>query len=215
VATRSIDPVLLERRLSPERLGPYRAATGGDLATAIDLYEWNARISAALWETLGHVEVLVRNAMHEHLTAWSTARYGVPRWYNDPGKVLSFEARHDVQLARHRAITGGAPETPGKVVAELNLGFWRFLTAATYDRSLWRTCLYRAFPGQGLRREVHEALRDLNRIRNRCAHHEPIHNRPIAQLHATALTVAGWVCEESSRWIAARSSVGRNLMTRP
>jgi hypothetical protein len=75
---------------------------------------------------------------------------------------------------------------------------------------LWLPCLRDAFPGirgTGLRRDVHDALRDLHLLRNRIAHHEPIHNRPLAQLHAVALTAAGWICPTTQAWIAARSRV--------
>ena len=73
---RQADLRLLERRLSPERLAPYRAAADGDLARAIRLYEQNAALSAAFWVVLGDAEVLVRNAVHEQLTTWSAGRFG-------------------------------------------------------------------------------------------------------------------------------------------
>jgi hypothetical protein len=79
------DLATLERRLSAERLAPYRVARGGDLAAALALYEWNAEMSGAFGTTLGHIA-----------------------------------------KARQRATRNGRPETPGRVVAELNLGFWRF-----------------------------------------------------------------------------------------
>ena len=58
-----------------------------------------------------------------------------------------------------------------------------------------------------MRRDDHDALRDLHLLRNRIAHHEPIHNRPLFELHAVALTTAGWICPTTRRWIAARSRV--------
>jgi hypothetical protein len=50
-------------------------------------------------------------------------------------------------------------------------------------------------------------MRDLHVLRNRIAHHEPIHNRPLGELHAVALTTAGWICPTTRGWIAARSRV--------
>lgn len=50
-------------------------------------------------------------------------------------------------------------------------------------------------------------LRDLHVLRNRIAHHEPIHNRPLIELHELALTTAGWVCPVTRQWIADRSRV--------
>ena len=95
-------------------------------------------------------------------------------------------------------------------MAELPFGFWRFLLSSRYERTLWLPCLRDAFPGirgRGMRRDVHDAMRDLHLLRNRIAHHEPIHNRPLLELHAVALTTAGWICPTTRRWIAARSRV--------
>ncbi|WP_213007459.1 Abi family protein [Paractinoplanes toevensis] len=94
---------MLEERLSPERLSGYRAAVGGDRTAAIELYDWNARLSATFWSTLGHVEILVRNAMHQRLATWSGQTYGEPRWYLDPGNVLTPESRQTIRTARDNA----------------------------------------------------------------------------------------------------------------
>ncbi|MBM0279829.1 Abi family protein [Micromonospora tarensis] len=204
----------LERRWSPERLAPYRAACHGDLAAAVALYRWNAEISAALGTTIGHVEVLLRNALHEELTAWSLRRYGEPAWYLDPGGVLSDEGRRDVVKARSRATRDGRLETPGRVVAELNLGFWRFLLATRYDGSLWRGCLHRAVAGQR-RRTVHAAVSRLHEARNRMAHHEPMFNRPVADLRQSAVEVAGWLCPVTRDWIDAGCRLLPLLADRP
>lgn len=56
-------------------------------AAALELYVWNAEVSAALATTIGHVEVVLRNAIHENLTAWSRQRFAEPRWYLDPGDI--------------------------------------------------------------------------------------------------------------------------------
>jgi hypothetical protein len=66
-----------------------------------------------------------------------------------------------------------------------------------------------------MRRDVHDAIRDLHVLRNRIAHHEPIHNRPLEMLHEQALTVAEWVCPVTRRWIAARSRVPALLLVVP
>jgi hypothetical protein len=101
------------------------------------------------------------------------------------------------------------------VVAELPFGFWRYLLASRYERTLWRTSIYRAFPGQGRRQPVHARLADLHQLRNRIAHHEPVHNRPLARLHDDAMLVAEWACPGTRTWIAARSAVPRLLASMP
>jgi Abi-like protein len=173
---------VLERRISAERFAPYRAACANDPEQAMRLYERNLALSAAFWEVLSDLEILVRNAMHEELTTWSLSRYGDPAWYLDHGKILDDEATSAVRAARRHAVASGKAETPGRVVAELNFGFWRFLLAGRHERSLWFPCLRHAFPGiqgRGIRRDVHENMRSLHLLRNRIAHHEPIHNRPL------------------------------------
>ena len=47
--------------------------------------------------------------------------------------------------------------------------------ASRHERILWRTRFYRAFPGQGRRHAVYAKLAGLHQLRNRIAHHEPIH----------------------------------------
>lgn len=205
---------VLEHRLAVERLAPYRAACGGDLARAVAMYEWNAEVSAALGTTLGHLEVLLRNAMHDALAAWTTARFGEPRWYIDPAHVLTAESHVDIAKARRRATHGGRQETPGRVVAELTFGFWRFLLARRYDRGLWHPCLHRAFARQQ-RRAVYDAVEQLHAARNRMAHHEPMFNRPVSELRTTALRVAGWICPISRDWIEAGCRVPQLLASPP
>ena len=63
------DPLsaVLEQRLSVERLRPYLVEVGGDLDQAPRLYEWNAAVSGAFFEILGHFEVLLRNSLHEQV----------------------------------------------------------------------------------------------------------------------------------------------------
>jgi hypothetical protein len=214
----SAELVTLEQRLSAERLAPYRAAAGGDLSAAMALYEWNAEVSAALGTTLGHLEILLRNTMHDALTAWSAARFGEPRWYLDPGQVLTYRAGRDIDVARQRATFGNRLETSGRVTAELTFGFWRYLLSSRYDRTLWVGCLQQAFPGlyrRGMRRDADAAVSDLHLARNRMAHLEPMFNRPIGTLQATALRVADWICPTSRDWMDAQCRVPQLLGKRP
>src|SRR3984957_8244595 len=200
----------LEQRISAERFAPYRAATSGDLERALRRYERNTEISAAFWAVLSDLEIVVRNAMHERLSVWSAAAYGRPDWYVDRGRIFTAQTASDLRAARRHAPACGRLERAGPLVPELPLGFWRFLLSRRYERSLWLPCLRDAFPGirgKGMRRDVHDAMRDLHLLRNRIAHHEPIHNRPLGELHAVALATAGRICPTTRGWIAARSQV--------
>lgn len=146
VATRSEAPGLA-RLLSAPRLTRYVRATGGDLLDALALYEWNTSMSGALFEALQGFEVIFRNAVHEQLSATHSAHGLTGQWYDDPRRVLDERARDDIAIARSRAGVGGRPPTPGHIIAELGLGFWRFLFARRYTHSLWVPSLRHAFPG--------------------------------------------------------------------
>jgi hypothetical protein len=124
----------LEQRISAERFAPYRAATGNDAARALRRYERNTEISAAFWAVLSDLEIVVRNAMHERLAAWSLARYGRPDWYADRGRIFTAQTAGDIAVARRHAAAFGRVESPGRIIAELPLGFWRFLLSSRYER---------------------------------------------------------------------------------
>ena len=211
----SQDLLIVERRFSRERLEPYRMAVGGNLYKAIELYEWNAAIGAAFWVTLGHVEVLVRNAMHESLAVWSKSNHADERWYLDHGGVLTSRTLTDIGKARERARSRKRLESPGGVVSGLTLGFWRYLLTSPYERSLWMPCLRHVWPDQALRRDVHDPLEKLHELRNRIAHQEPIYNRNLDELHVAALGVARWTCPETASWIEDCCDVRRMLQFRP
>jgi len=143
----------------------------------MDLYIWNSQAAAAFYESLHLLEVALRNTLNNALTAhWS------PTWYRDRSVPLSPGSRTEVAKAIQRATQGGITESPGRVVAELTFGFWWSLLGDNYDQRLWKPCLKQAFPASVRRRRLHATLDDLRRLRNRCAHHEPIFIRssPVA-----------------------------------
>lgn len=72
---------LFEKCVGSDRWMRYKSAcVGNDAATAIRLYAWNVRVASALMEMLGHVEVIVRNAIHRELTAAHAASGRAGEW---------------------------------------------------------------------------------------------------------------------------------------
>jgi hypothetical protein len=55
--------------ISRPRLGPYLAASGGDLEAGLRLYAWNLEASCAFAGALQFLEVVLRNAMDGRLAA--------------------------------------------------------------------------------------------------------------------------------------------------
>jgi hypothetical protein len=131
--------------ISPDRLNPYLTACAGDTAAALALYRWNSDFAAAFFEPLGHLEIMLRNALDARLVARQQRRGRTIEWYTDTAVPLSDNACGDIAQARQRA-GRNAPVIPrGKIIAELSFGFWRFLLARQYKTSLWPD-LAGAFP---------------------------------------------------------------------
>jgi hypothetical protein len=193
-------PETIRDLLTPDRLRSYLASCGQDLDRALTLYEWNLTASSAVMQTTAMVEVIVRNALDARLVSRATRR-GSASWLD----VVPLDARGyaDIDRARFRAAWNGRSAlTHGKVIAELNFGFWRYLTAQRYHASLWVPALHDAFPGghedlRRRRREVEQHLANLMLVRNRAAHHEPIHRRNLDRDLDTAVELARWVHPEA------------------
>ncbi len=208
----------LSQMLTAERLGSYLRWSGGDLPAAFALYEWNMTASAAVMHTTGMVEVVVRNAMDRALHEMGQAR-GWSSWFDRA--PLDQRGRADIRKARERATRfGSQPEVRGKVVAELTLGFWRYLAASRYLTALWTPALYRAFPdGHAdklqLQRQVDRHLTNLLLVRNRAAHHEPIHRRNLLRDLDAAVTLTSWVDSNAGEWIADLSTLEEVVGVKP
>ena len=208
---------VLVQRISPARLSSFRLKTDNDVTKALRLYEWNAHLSASIFELLGHVEIIVRNAMHQELSQWHLNRFGNPNWFTNEHGLLIPRAIADISLAQERIRGRKRLITGDRIVSELNFGFWRFLLAKQYRTTLWPAALKNAFPhletnGVGL---LATRLANLHGLRNRIAHHEPIHTRNLESDVSDCGHVIAAVSEEMASWAVLRSEVREVLRSRP
>lgn len=184
----------------------YMQLAGGDHAEALRLYGQQSRVSAALSGTIGHVEVVVRNAMHDALSRHSQA------WYDGLALLWNDQTRKDIETARGRAMERYSTRqiTPGMLVSELNLGFWRFLLSKHYDRALWTPYLHRAFPlFSGPRSDLFDVMKRLNDDRNAVAHHQRVADA--LRSRQRGLRIAGYICPDARAWIASECGVSSSL----
>lgn len=219
----------VERWLSLPRLGVYLDATGDDQAAALDLYEWNARLGAAFGHDLAHLEVGLRNAydraLTEHLnlpTHWTAAGTQVftpvlRTRKRGPHEKVSVDINAKPRASLERAIreAGGRKAPPGKVIAQLTFGFWRYLTSAAHEVTLWRPALHYAFPPGTSRPDVDTRVGRLHELRNRVAHHEPLLGIDAADLHHDTVHVAALLDPQLRDYIQEHSTVADLLTTRP
>jgi len=242
----------VEAWLSAPRFAAYVTAMAGDRRRALHLYDWNASITAAFLLDLGHLEVALRNAYDGALslgvpaggrhwvfdppryfpTRWKTARNGVRYNTNqEPQRLLAQATQTALIAVQAAARASGRPvpsiPPPGKVVAELPFGFWRFLTAAKHEKRLWVPHLHRAFAAGTSRSELDRRVSGLHELRNRAAHHEPLLRRTsttgvfslctrhLVQRHDDLLVVAQLISPDLSDHLAATSSCLSVLARRP
>lgn len=209
----SNDHVKVAQRLSPDRLSTYLDATDGNLRQALNLYKWNIALSGALFEAIAVVEIVVRNEIDRCLTAWAQS-LGADWMDIAP---LDEKGRSDIAKARGRNIKD---PSHGKVLAELNFGFWRFLVANRYLHTIWIPTMNSAFPNLGghpgrRRKIVEHSIERLWFLRNRIGHHEPIHAREVERDIASMTSLMDWICPATSRWATDQRRVSGILLQRP
>lgn len=211
-----INEVLLER-LSRTRLRSYLIAADGDLSNALLLYLWNTQVSAAFLEVLSTVEIVMRNSWHRHLQNASREKTGSSIWHEGYRVPLNDYSQRDLQQARERLKARGKVVNSDQVVAELNFGFWRFLVAKQYRTTLWPLAGKYAFPNidPSQIQELSTVMGRLHDLRNRIAHHEPIHMRNLERDLADCLWVIGGVCLTTRQWVESNSRVVGVLQERP
>lgn len=205
--------------VTAERLGSYLRASGGNVADAFALYEWNMRAAASIMELTSMIEVLARNALDRELQDWAHRRRAGATWLDVA--PLDQQGMADIRKARDRATRRGRrPEVHGRVVAELPLGFWRYLVESRYLTSLWVPATHRAFPEgdpdlRTRQKDVAFRMQQLNFIRNRAAHHEPIHSRDLRKDLRSALDLAEWISPAAASWVANTTSLLSIISNRP
>jgi hypothetical protein len=202
--------------LSPERMSTYLQECSGDPVAALHLYTWNVRATGAFWETMGMLEIVLRNALDRRLCV-RHERFGRSgTWLDDPAGELHGHARSDITKARRRVQYKGKKLRHGQELAELSFGFWRYLLARQYSSTLWPD-LASAFPHAPNRslRTVEEPVVRLHAFRNRLAHHERIWSEPLTERYEDMLTLLAFIDPVVQQWVKSCSRVPDVLADRP
>ena len=209
----SNEPVNIAKRLSSERMSSYLVASSGNLSKALELYKWNIALSGALFEAIAIVEVVVRNEIDNNLHSWAKP-FG-----KDWMDIVPVDDKATTDIARARS-RNTRDLSHGKVLAELNFGFWRYLVAIRYLHTIWIPIMNDAFPNlkghPGERREkVERAIERLWFLRNRIGHHEPIFSRNVNRDMTAITSLLDWICVDTSAWASAQRRVQNVVLLRP
>lgn len=170
-------------------------AARGDPWVALHLYVRNTELSEALYGVVQGVEILLRNATHGALTKG----LGTDMWWEVAG-LRDYE-QNDISNAIEKIRLRSVAVTPGRIVADLNFGFWVNLYSNFYEVNFWVKHLKTLIPARISRKRLHERLTELKMLRNRLAHHETLIRRRVGDDYSNLLETVGWVSPTTRRWI--------------
>lgn len=207
--------------LSVPRFEKYVQAAGGNYRRATELYGWNARVSAALLLPAHFAEITARNVVHDALSA----KYD-PRWpWNASFRGSLPTPRHGYKPREDLEKTARREPTTGKVVAELKFVFWQTMFTASNHTRIWDHRIADLLPNAGatlgnpseevLRQRVYDDLDVIRDVRNRMAHHEPIHARDLAGDLQRMLDLIDLRCTATGKWVRGMEDVSALLPLKP
>ncbi|MDD3443745.1 MAG: hypothetical protein PHW89_10870 [Sulfurimonas denitrificans] len=218
---------LVKNALSAKRISSYEQAKGISkpglvvplpLDRALQLYAWNAQISAAFMHPLHICEVVVRNGVANAIESV----YGTDwPWSNGfeqslPSPATGYNMRQDLLSARKHE-TG-----TGKVIPELKFAFWQRMFTGRHDKRLWEPYLDRDFPNfpagvsvEDRRSHLFKSLEHIRHLRNRIAHHEPIYARSLRKDFAVIHELIAYRCTETASWMQQHQQVSALLALKP
>lgn len=222
--------------LGTPRFDRYVSHCAGDRALALELYEWNVSLGQSLMRDIAHFEVALRNVYDQ---AFGSRWKGPDHWLLDPTSPVvmpiwrvrkdkfGLKRGSDVNYLNRRSVDsaiqkcGGVSATPGRVMAELGFGFWSHLTTASHEKSIWVPYLHHAYPTPTTRSDVDKVITNINIVRNRIAHHEPVFERARtperepARLHGELVRILRMIAPHVAAHIEPTSTVANVIAVKP
>src|SRR5713226_1420752 len=186
---------LLQKAVSHERLEAYRQhGTDGSNLNLFAHYAWNIALCESLYPALQGLEVALRNSIHDA----AVAAYQTELWFDDRRAIPHPREQDAVHKAKETLARDRNPLEPGRIVAELNFGFWTSLFDVRYEHILWPKLLKAVFPFMPrhirTRKTLSKQLHRIRHMRNRVFHHEPIwYWGDLAQQHSELWETIGWI----------------------
>ena len=196
----------LPNLLSAPRFSTYRRYSNDNCEEALRLYLWNLRISSALIVPLHIMEVALRNAIADAITAvygeaWPHSTNFIcslpnpkqRQFYNPQEQLKKLKKKHS---------------KPGKIVADLSLVFWERMLARRYYNNIWKKNFREVFPHapeeqdiQDLQCTLSQRVEKCRELRNRIAHHEPIFMYDLSERVKFMEEIVRWRSDHAADWL--------------
>lgn len=175
------------------RMNRYLIACNGNTRKAMTLYRKNLQLTQELFTVISCFEVALRNAIDTTITSslgndWMKNAASISGVFDTPKCRITKDNINDAINKLHTY-------SHYKLVAELGFGFWRFMFAQNQFNAT-NKILLRVFPSKPKSSPamqynniyIFNQLAQLNQIRNRMAHHEPICFLPGQPIKDTSYT---------------------------
>jgi hypothetical protein len=184
--------------LSIERMSSFGDVTN-ESKTVLARYLLNIALCESLYSSLQFCEVALRNTIHSDLTK----RFESENWYDSPHFTLTPWATAEIAKAKDKINRSRKKMTSGKIVAELQFGFWTSFFEDHYERytTFMPSGIKTVFPylpkSQHNRKDIKAKLETIRTLRNRVFHHERIvHWKDLDVQHQEILDVISWINPE-------------------
>lgn len=165
-----------EHLISCVRLAKYRNACANNPDRTMRLYRANIRLSQSFLAVISLFEIVLRNKIDWH---YKTAK-GQTEWLLASALPNGFLTSPDCKKSKDKILESynklGASYTHDKLIAQLSLGFWKYLFAGKQYKAGGNTlsAIFTKLPAQHKQTDIYAKLDRINAVRNRVAHHEPV-----------------------------------------
>ena len=174
--------------ISYERLMAFKYSQEDTMEDIFNRYTNNIIISQALYPELSVLEIALRNAINNALKnciseTWLEDEYKNKKWLRQSDYETLKKAYETTKKECSRS-NGKKNFTIGKVIANLNFGFWTSLCVKTYNGKIWnrKCCFKQIFPNYSAKQftigKISQQLDQIRRLRNRVFHYEQIIKNP-------------------------------------
>ena len=203
----------LEKSISANRLSTYKlSAIHHSYPDTIVNYLWNTKLSENFYQLLQNLEVALRNAIYDAFTVhFSTQPFfylyetDIKQPYIKRREYHSFGCWKMIGKVKSNFTNQGVPPSDGKIIAQLNFGFWTtLLNEKHYRIKMWRVILADVFPHYTFTKsrdndmkQIAKKIDKIRTFRNRIFHYEPIFNQGgLDAIHNDIIDVLGWINPE-------------------
>lgn len=189
----------IKKTLSSQRLESYGHPNDNPFLI-LDNYVKNIKLCESLYPCLHLLEVSLRNHLHQAISNFVKDDQWLQKFsYLDEKETYLDEKEKRVVVGAIEKLKNQKkePET-GRVIAELNFGFWTSLFDVRYERVFWQKIIKNIFPTMPqsirTRKKISTRLNKIRKLRNRVFHYEPIwHWKDIHDQHKEIIDVICWI----------------------